>query len=222
MLHWAFDTRDPMSSHHQSSNIHYLFPHRHGPGNPFAVVPFEKVKEVYRKIFGDGDVIEPGFEPIEGKVRSAIWFQHRSCIKDSLLLCDWLFPRTFASFESQKDLDQAEDLSGDLDLESKLFFSATGIKMSSRDLEKCGERINNLERAFMIKYHDRNRKIDESIEWLCELPEKTDGTRLDKEIFAKFVDTYYKIRGWNTQNGYPGKRKLEELDLNEIAVSLYE
>lgn len=47
----------------------------------------------------------------------------------------------------------------------------------------------------MIRYYKRNRKIDESIEWLCELPEKTDGARLNKEIFKKFIDTYYKARG---------------------------
>ena len=73
----------------------------------------------------------------------------------------------------------------------------------------------------MIRYYKRNRKIDESIEWLCELPEKTDGTRLDKEIFKKFVDTYYKARDWDKENGYPMKKKLEELEMTEIAISLY-
>jgi len=216
MLHWAFDTRDPMSSHHQSSNIHYIFPHRHGTKNPFAYVPFEKVKKVYGKIFGDPDVIEPGFEPMKEKVNAAIWFQHRSNVKDSLLLCDWLFPRTFLSFERQEEVDRAEDLTGDLDIEAKLFSFATGINMNTTDLEKIGERISNLERMFLMKNYRRDRKADETIAWLCELPEKTDGTRLDKRILRKLFDTYYEIRGWDKETGRPKRKKMEELRLDEI------
>ena len=221
MLHWAFDTRDPMSSHHQSSMVSFIFPPHIGVPKPFADVPFEKIKQVYNRIFGNGDVIEPGFEPVEEKVKAAIWFQHRSCMKDSLLLCDWVFPRTFKSFNNQKELDEAEDLTGDIDMESKLFSAATGIKMSSRDLEKCGERIYNLNRAFQIRNYDRDRKIDETIEWIFELPEKSDGTKLNKEIFDKIINIYYKFRGWNETNGYPKKKKLEELDLGKITNFLY-
>ena len=213
MLHWAFDTRDPMSSHHQSSNVHYIFPHRHGTKHSFAYVPFEKVKKVYGKIFGDPDVIEPGFEPLEEKVKAAIWFQHRSNIKDSLLLCDYLFPRTFTSFETQEEVDITEDLSGDLDIEARLFSCATGIDMNTADLEKIGERITNLERMFLIKNYGRDRRTDETIAWLCELPEKTDGTRLDKKILKKLFDAYYELRGWDKEKGRPGTEKLKELEL---------
>lgn len=106
-------------------------------------------------------------------------------------------------------------------MESKLFSSATGIKMSSKDLEKCGERIYNLNRALQIRNYNRNRKVDETIEWIFELPEKSDGTRLNKEIFNRYIDTYYKIRGWNETNGYPTREKLEELGLVEMANVLY-
>ena len=228
MLHWAFDTRDPMSSHHQTSFVQSIFPPDKvlkddipGENNPYANVPFKKIKGVYCKIFGNGEIIEPGFEPMVEKVKSAIWFQDRSSIKDSLLLCDWVFPRTFSSFSTQEELDRTEDLTGDIDIESKLFYPVTGIQFSSRDLEKCGERIKNLERALHIRNYNRNRKIDETIEWLCELPEKVDGTKLNKEIFKKLINTYYKIRGWNKTNGYPTRKKLKELDLGEIADVLY-
>jgi len=221
MLHWAFDTRDPMSSHHQSSFIEYIFPPHHGVPNPVANVPFKKIKTTYEKLFGNGDIIEPGFEPMDEKVKCAIWHQHRSCIKDSLLLCDWVFPRTFASFGSQEELDKATDLVGDIDAESKLFIPATGIEMSSKDLEKAGERIYNLERALHIRNYNRNRKVDETIEWVCELPEKTDGTKLDKDIFNKLIDTYYKFRGWNKTNAWPTKDKLKELGLEDVARVIY-
>ncbi|MCL5770928.1 MAG: hypothetical protein M1479_01440 [Actinobacteria bacterium] len=213
MLHWAFDTRDPMSNHHQSSFIQYVFPPHHGVPVPLADVSFNKIKKVYEKIFKNGDVIEPGFDPIDGKVKSAIWFQHRSCVIDSLLVCDWVFPRTFTSFKNQLELNGAKDLTGDIDVESRLFSSATGIKMSTQNLEKCGERIYNLERALHIRNYNRCRKIDESIEWICEFPEKSDGTKLNKKIFNRFIDSYYKNRNWNLKNGYPKKQKLKELGL---------
>jgi aldehyde:ferredoxin oxidoreductase len=220
MLYWAFDTRDPMSSHHQSSFLEYIFPPHHGVEKPAADVPFEKIKKTYEKLLGNGDVLEPGFGNMKEKVLTAIWHQHRSCIKDSLLLCDWLFPRTFACYKNQEELDSAEDLSGDVDAEAKLFVPATGISMSTRDLEQCGERIFNLERALHIRNYGRNREIDGTIEWYCELPEKTDGTRIDKDTFRKIIDTYYECRGWDKEQGVPLMRKLEELGLRDVKGKL--
>jgi aldehyde:ferredoxin oxidoreductase len=221
MLHWAFDNRDPMNNHHASSFVQYIWSPHKGVEKPLADVPFEKIKQVYQRIFGCGDVIAPGFEPVEEKVKAAIWYQHRSCMIESLLVCDWIFPRIVKSFNSQEELDKADDLTGDIDMESKLFSAATGTKMSTKDLEKCGERIYNLDRALHIKNYKRNRKVDETIGWVFELPEKTDGSRLNKEIFNRFVDTYYELRGWNKTNGYPTREKLEELGLVEMANVLY-
>ncbi|MCK4802993.1 MAG: hypothetical protein KAT88_00475, partial [Spirochaetes bacterium] len=216
MLHWAFDTRDPMSSHHQSSFLEYILPPHHGVPEPAARVPLEKIKKTYETLFGNGDIMEPGFEPMEAKVQYAIWHQHRSCIKDSLLLCDWIFPRTFASFDSQAEIDKADDLAGDIDLEARLFSPATGIEMNSADLESCGEAIYNLERALHIRNYGRSRKTDESIEWICELPEKTDGTKLDRVLFNRIVDMYYRCRGWRESDGRPTAQKLRELGLEDI------
>jgi aldehyde:ferredoxin oxidoreductase len=221
MLHWAFDTRDPMSSHHQSAFLEYIMPPHHGVSEPSAKVPFKKLKATYKKLFGTGEIMEPGFEPMEDKVRCAIWHQHRSCIKDSLLLCDWIFPRTFSSFSSQEEIDNAEHLAGDIDIEAKLFSPATGVQMNSKDLEKCGERIYNLERALHIRNYDRSRTTDETIRWFCELPEKTDGTKLNADIFRTIIDTYYNLRGWDTENGMPTEQKLKELGIEDIANEIF-
>jgi aldehyde:ferredoxin oxidoreductase len=221
MLHWAFDTRDPMSSHHQSSFLEYIFPPHHGVPEPAAHVPLEKIKKTYDALFGNGNILDPGFEPMEAKVRYVVWHQHRSCIKDSLLLCDWIFPRTFGSFSSQDEIDRADHLAGDIDLEAKLFSPATGIEMSSADLELCGERIYNLERALHIRNYGRNRKTDASIEWLCELPEKSDGTKLDEALFERIVDVYYACRGWHGKDGRPDKDTLRRLEMDDVLQALY-
>lgn len=219
MLHWAFDTRDPMSSHHQTSFLEFIFPPHHGFMNPVADVSREKMNRTYERLLGMKDVLDEGFEPMEEKVRFAIWHQHRSCIKDSLLLCDWIFPRTFASYESQAGIDGADELSGDIDLEAKLFSPATGVEMDSEDLERCGERIYNLERALHIRNYGRNRRTDESIEWLFELPEKSDGTKLDKPLFDRIVDLYYDCRGW--PGGRPSEDTLRRLGMDDVLRALY-
>ena len=216
MLHWAFDSKDPMSSHHGSSFIQYIFPPHKEVPKPYADVPFEKIKEVYGQIFGNEDTIAPGLEPIKDKVAASIWFQHRSAIKDSLLVCDWVFPRTFKAFESQEKLDQADNLKGDLDMEARLFSSATGVKLNTEELEKCGERICNLDRLLQINIFNRNREVDETIGWLFELPEQTDGSKLDRETFVKYLDNYYDLRGWDKKSGEPNKEKLMELGLESF------
>ncbi|UCF98871.1 MAG: hypothetical protein JSV89_04860 [Spirochaetaceae bacterium] len=213
MLHWAFDTRDPMASHHQSSFLEYILPPHHGVPKPKANVPTEKIERVYAKLFANAAIISPGFEPVEDKVRYAIWHQNRSCIKDSLLLCDFVFPKTFASFGNQTELDCAEDISGDLDAESKMLSPLIGKQVSSADLDLIGERIFNLERMLHVRNYQRNRSVDETIRWICELPEKSDGTRLDERIFAKFLDSYYAQRGWNKKNGLLRKEKAVQLGL---------
>jgi aldehyde:ferredoxin oxidoreductase len=213
MLHWAFDTRDPMASHHQSSFLEYILPPHHGVPEPKANVPMEKIRRAYEKMFANAAIISPGFEPVEDKVRYAIWHQNRSCIKDSLLLCDFVFPKTFASFANQAELDRADDISGDLDAECKLLSPLIGKQVSSADLDFIGERIFNLERMLHVRNFQRNRSVDETIKWVCELPEKSDGTRIDGRVFARYLDSYYTQRGWNRKTGSPGKKKLLQLGL---------
>jgi aldehyde:ferredoxin oxidoreductase len=222
MLHWAFDTRDPMASHHQSSFVEYILPAHHGIPTPKADVPMDKIKRVYEKLFGNGEIISEGFEPVQDKVRYAIWSQNRSCIKDSLLLCDFVFPKTFASFASQEALDSAEDLAGDVEAESRLLSPLIGREVSSEELDRIGERIFTLERLLHVRNYGRNRSIDETIRWLCELPEKSDGTRLDAAIFARFLDAYYEQRGWDKQTGAPLESTLDRLGLAREARSFRE
>ncbi len=86
--------------------------------------------------------------------------------------------------------------------------SAAGIEMSFKGLEKAGERIYNLERTLHIRnHHTQNREI----EWVCELSENKDKTKLNKDISNKLLDNYYGSRGWNKTNEWAIKNKLKEL-----------
>lgn len=51
-------------------------------------------------------------------------------------------------------------------------------------------------------------------------PGKDDGVTLDKERFLKLMDKYYELRGWDIQNGWPTRSKLEKLGLKDVADRL--
>ena len=218
MLHWLMDSRDPLASHHQSSFIEYWFPPHHGGGSPDT--DFKKVKATYAGVFGSGEVIAPGFDNIDDKTRATVWLDDRAQIKDSLLLCDWCFPRVVSGFRSIKELKAAEDYYGDVDAEAKMLTPLTGIDISTADLHISGERIKNLDRALHIRNYNRSREIDSTGEWYFEYPEKSDGSYLDKTTFDKILDSYYANRGWDKITGRPTRAKLEELGLKDVAAEL--
>ena len=77
--------------------------------------------------------------------------QNSSRLKNSLVVCDWLFP-IYASASSTMLYK------GDLDIERKLFCAATGIQMNETEWHRTGERIYNLERALLVRDNHRNRE----------------------------------------------------------------
>lgn len=225
MLLWITDTRDPQSNTHQSTFTEYWLPPHHGgicavgtAGT--AGIPFDKLKATFKRVFGTGEVIEPGFEPVDAKVKAAIWHQHRSVLKDSISVCDWCFPRILRVFRSEEEFNSASDYYGDIDAETKLFNPATGLDLTTSELEKICEKIFNLERALVIRNCGRSRETDSTMEWLFEYPEKSDGTKLDKAIFNRYLDEYYTQRGWDVKTGWPTRAKLKDLGLKDAADEL--
>jgi len=220
MLHWIIDSRDAMASHHQSSFVVGWFPpHNEGKGGT-PDSNMEKLKAAYKKAFGTSEGIEPGFENIDGKTRLAIWQDNRAQIKDSLLICDWVFPAILHTFPSREEYLEAEDYYGDIDAEAKMIAPLTGLDIDTEYIDKAGERIRNLDRAIAIRNYDRSRKIDTTGEWIYEYPEKSDGTKLDMELFNTILDSYYGFRGWDKNTGRPTRTKLEELGLTNVADEL--
>jgi aldehyde:ferredoxin oxidoreductase len=219
-LHWAIDSRDPMASHHQSSFVSMWFPLHHEGKAGSSDVDFKKLLATYKKIFGTSKGMEPGFENIDEKTALTFWLDNRAQIKDSLLLCDWCFPRILRGFHTREELLAAEDYCGDIDAEAKMLSPLTGIDFTSADLDKAGDRIRNLDRALHIRNYNRSRKDDSSGEWVGEYPEKTDGTKWDMPLFNKILDSYYDKRGWDKKTGRPTRAKLEELGLKDVADGL--
>jgi len=96
---------------------------------------------------------------------------------------------------------------------------ATGMGITVDELERVGERIYNLERAFNVREGVR-RKDD----WLPERLFKVHvykGRRREKIVdpdeLRKELGDYYKVRGWDPKTGIPSPEKLRQLGLEKAA-----
>jgi len=121
-----------------------------------------------------------------------------SAVLDSLGLCKFL-RRCFDAFYSEA---------------SELFRAATGLEMTAEELQRVGERVSNLKKAFNIR-EGWTRDDDTLPERIFEEPLPTGiakGTRLTREELATMIEGYYEARGW-TNEGLIPPEKLAELGL---------
>jgi aldehyde:ferredoxin oxidoreductase len=125
-------------------------------------------------------------------------------IIDSMILC---------KFSRGTYYDGLDDL-------AKYYTLATGIPMTAAELDKDGERIENLARLFNTREGKGTREYD-TLPWKIEnvpVPEEgpAKGVVVNEEEFQLGLDDYYAARGW-TSDGVPTVEKLEELGLGEYA-----
>jgi len=105
---------------------------------------------------------------------------------------------------------------------AKMINAVTGWSLNLGEVEKLGERIYNLERAFNCR-EGVSRKDD-------HLPFRTShqpipsgpsqGMYSPPEEFNSLLDEYYQMRGWD-KNGIPTPEKLKELGLDEVIKDLH-
>ena len=99
----------------------------------------------------------------------------------------------------------------------KMINSVTGWGLSLADVEKVGERIYNLERAFNCR--EGIRRQDDTIpartlnQPIPAGPSK--GMYTPRAEFEAMLNEYYQLRGWDAK-GVPTIAKLKELGLAEI------
>jgi len=101
---------------------------------------------------------------------------------------------------------------------AELYTLVTGIKMTPDQLQKAGERIYNLEKAYNIR-EGWTKKDDYPPPRVMKDP-ITDGAAkgslVTKKEFELMLGAYFEARGWNS-NGIPTKEKLTELGLDKVA-----
>lgn len=143
----------------------------------------------------------------EGKSFYVIFHEHNAAVCDALGIC-----KRHNAWEGQPV---------GLEEMAEYFSAVTGINYTWKDLEKCGERIYNTERAMQVRYGIR-RKDDYPAPRFMDEPVPSGpikGAVINKDDYDKLLTEYYENRGW-TQQGIPTPKKLIELGLKEIAKDL--
>jgi aldehyde:ferredoxin oxidoreductase len=164
----------------------------------------------------------------EGKAMAARNIQNRTYLKDSLGLCDFVWPITYSL--------SAPDGVGDPYLEGHIFNAVTGIPAS--ELDNYAERIFNLQRFIRVREGHRVPRDDYPPEFNFTEPlgsgihggrmimpgpgaQPVDmmGNRLDRDKFKVMLKEYYRLRGWDARTGLPTKKTLTALGMDGISVN---
>jgi aldehyde:ferredoxin oxidoreductase len=98
---------------------------------------------------------------------------------------------------------------------ANLLKAVTGLNFTPDEIEKVGERMNNLARLFNAR-EGFNRKDDNLPDRILTEPIKngnSKGNYISREELDMMLDEYYAARGWDIKTGAPTKAKLEELGL---------
>jgi aldehyde:ferredoxin oxidoreductase len=178
------------------------------------------VHDIARAFWGSNEAGD--FSSYEGKALAAKKILNRTYIKESLGLCDFVWPITY-SFNTP-------DHVGAPDLEARLFTAVTGV--SGEVFDQCAERIYNLQRLILLREGRRVPEADYPPEFnftepllamhgsdVTVVPGPNDegvsyiGNVLDRDKFRGMLREYYRLRGWDEETGLPRPETLTALDL---------
>jgi aldehyde:ferredoxin oxidoreductase len=178
-----------------------------------------------------GSTAAADFSTYEGKALAAKKIQDRAYAKESLILCDFLWPIIWVRF--------AKDHTGDPTMESQVLSAITGKEIDEAGLNKIGERIYNLQRAILLRQGWGGRQGDRLLDYLheeplldvffnpdCLVPGKDGeivsrkGARIDRADFENLKSEYYELRGWDVESGLPTETRLRDLGLADVADDL--
>lgn len=133
---------------------------------------------------------------VQGKSSYVILHQNASAMIDSLVICKFT------------NLGVAEEYF------ARVLTAVTGLKYSTNDLIKTGERVWNLERLYNLR--EGFTRQDDTLpprlltEAIPAGPSKGWVSKLES-----MLNEYYRARGWDEQ-GVPKAKKLAELELAEL------
>lgn len=184
--------------------------------------------EVYCKIAEKfwGSKVAADQTTYEGKALAARNIQNRTYLRDSLGLCDFVWPITY-SFSTP-------DYLGDPELEGKIFSAVTGL--DAGELDHYAERIFNMQRIIRVREGHRVPEDDYPPEFNFTEPLQKNihganmlmpgpggkginatGNVLDREKFTAMLKEYYGIRGWDAVTGLPTAQTLKTLGMEDVA-----
>ena len=228
-LLYGMEPRQPIQQLHEVAFVvaKWTLSAMHGP--EMSHVSTEVLQAIARRFWGSESAVD--FSTYEGKALMAKKIQDRQYVKESLILCDFLWPVV--------DLESTDDHVGDPTLESRILSAVTGNEVSEEDLYKIGERVFNLQRAILVREGHRGKEFDTPPERCFSVPVEFDvaspdclmpgkngelisrkGAVVDREQFERMKDEYYEIRQWDVATGLQTRTQLEKLDLGDVADDL--
>ena len=143
----------------------------------------------------------------EGKPEFAVRNQHFTAVGDSLTQCRFISERGFGGMLNEKY--------------ARMINAVTGWNLSLEDVERIGERIWNLERAFNVR--EGVRRNHDVLPYRVMHEPVPDGIHKGMHCppaeLDAMLDAYYALRGW-TSEGVPTSEKLESLGLSEVVGRL--
>jgi len=227
-LLYATEQRRPINQTHEAA--HSLWMWRNWKNNtPGAFLTYEDLLNIARTFWGSEAAAD--YTTLEGKALAAKKIQDRTYAKESLVLCDFLWPIIWTRFTPGHK--------GVPSMESQLLSAITGIKIDEAGLNKLGETVFNLQRSILLRHGWQGRQDDTLMDFLFDEPLDNvfndpecivagkggevisrRGVKLDRMEFENLKDEYYALRGWDITTGYPTGKKLNELGLGDVAAEL--
>jgi len=224
-LLYAVSTRDVTPSTHGFFFLNGLYGY---DGHAKALDDLSPgVRMLIDHVYGSEKAITPG---MSHTAHVTAWHQERAIIKDSLGVCDWVYPVLRATMDTKEALEEAIEtgdkaLVGDLSAEAALYQACTGMDLTIDEMERpIAERTLTLERCLEVRNHGRCRVDDEQVISHYQWSEKTDGTHLSESAveFHDLLDRYYDLRGWDRETGIPTESTLRRLGLEPLVTPLAE
>ncbi|MFO8010816.1 MAG: aldehyde ferredoxin oxidoreductase N-terminal domain-containing protein [Dehalococcoidia bacterium] len=193
-----------------------------------AVLSTDALREIAKRYWGSEAAAD--LTSTEGKALAAKLIQDRQYTKESLMLCDYIYPFMWSNLE---------DHVGDPTFESKIYSAVTGNELNEEQLNRFGERVFNLQRAIHLREGRKGRQDDALPEsWHtdpleghvldadCIVPDKNGqivtrkGAVIDRQEFERLKSELYELRGWDAETGLQTYEILEQMDLSEVAYDL--
>jgi aldehyde:ferredoxin oxidoreductase len=144
---------------------------------------------------------------VAGKADYAMHSQHYTAVGDSLVLCRFTGERGFGTLLN--------------DAFPQMVNGVTGFGLSTEDIERVGERIINLERAFNVR--EGVRRKDDLLPYRVmhePIPfGPSKGRYCPPDELDRMLDEYYALRHWS-RDGVPTKEHLAALDLQDVIATM--
>lgn len=227
-LLFPFETREPIQQLHEAGLVLSQWS-SWAKGVEGAHISSEVFRGIAERFWGDPRAAD--MTTLDGKALAATRIQDRQLAKESIGLCDWMFPLM--------DNPRGPDHVGDPTFESRILSALIGVDTSAEELLQVGERIFNVQRAILLREGHRARRDDFLPDEWHDHPIDTHvadpdllvpgpdgaivsqlGRQVDRQAYLRIRDEYYELRDWDVPTGLPSEAALRRLDLGDVAFAL--